>query len=103
MYWFALLIAAFFEVLWAVSMKYAVSGKMWVWAVVATGYILSSAFLALAMKKIPLGLSYAIWTGIGILGSTLAGVFLFKEMLNLPQAISVALILAGVLGLKLFS
>ncbi len=105
MYWLILFVAGLFEVVWAVAMKYATGdgNKIIGWSVVAVGYVLSSVFLALAMKKIPLGTSYAIWTGIGILGTTIFGILFFKETISFPQLICVLLILAGIIGLKLLS
>lgn len=69
--------------------------------ITAVGYLASALFLALALKKLPLGTAYAMWTGFGILGTTLLGVWLFHESISLPQGLCVALIAAGIVGLKL--
>jgi len=67
------------------------------------GYIASAVFLAIALKQLPLGTAYAMWTGIGILGTTLLGVFLFHEKLSVPQVICVMLIVVGIAGLKILA
>ncbi len=101
MHWILLLLAGIAEVTWAVAMKYAEGFTKPVPSVI-TGvfYILSAVFLAAALKKLPLGTAYAMWTGFGIIGTTLLGVLLFKEVLNIPQIICVVLIVCGVVGLK---
>ena len=71
-------------------------------ALVVVGYGLSFYFLALALKQIPLGVAYAIWSGLGTAGAVLAGVLLWRESLNLAGVIGIALIVAGVLILNLF-
>lgn len=71
--------------------------------VTIAGYIASAIFLSMALKKIPLGTAYAIWTGIGILGTSLLGVLMFKEALSLAQVICIALIATGIIGLKLLA
>lgn len=103
MHWFYLLLAALFEVTWAVAMKYS-NGFTQVPAsiVTAVGYLLSAVFLSIALKKLPLGTAYAMWTGFGIVGTSLLGVFLFKEALSGPQMFCIVLIVAGIAGLKLF-
>ena len=67
------------------------------------GYIASAVFLAIALRKLPLGTAYAMWTGMGILGTTLLGVFLFHEKLSVPQVICVILIVIGIAGLKILA
>lgn len=68
--------------------------------ITAIGYIASAIFLALALKELPLGTAYAIWTGFGIVGTSILGVLLFKETLNVPQVICIAFIVIGIVGLK---
>ena len=102
MEWIALLLAGLFEVTWAVAMKYAEGfTKLLPSIITVVGYIASALFLAMALKKLPLGTAYAMWTGFGIVGTTLLGVALFRETLSLPQAGCVLLIAAGIVGLKL--
>ena len=102
MEWIMLLLAGLLEITWAVAMKYSEGFTVLLpSAVTAGGYVLSAVFLALALKKLPLGTAYAMWTGMGIVGTTLLGVLLFKEKLSLPQALCVLLIVGGIVGLKL--
>ena len=102
MEWIYLLLAGVMEVTWAVAMK-AAEGftKLWPSLITAAGYLASALFLALALKKLPLGTAYAMWTGFGILGTTVLGLLLFQEKLSLPQAGCVGLIVLGIVGLKL--
>ena len=65
------------------------------------GYILSAVFLSMALKNLPLGTAYAMWTGFGIIGTSVLGVFLFQEKLSVPQVICIMLIVVGIAGLKL--
>ncbi len=65
------------------------------------GYIASAVFLAIALKQLPLGTAYAMWTGMGIVGTTLLGLFLFNEKLSVPQVVCVILIVIGIAGLKI--
>jgi len=69
--------------------------------ITVVGYIASAVFLAIAMKRLPLGTAYAMWTGMGIVGTTLLGAFLFKEKLSVPQVVCVMLIVIGIVGLKI--
>ena len=71
--------------------------------ITVVGYIASAVFLALALKHLPLGTAYAMWTGFGIVGTTVLGVLLFNEQLSIPQVICVILIVIGIVGLKLLS
>ena len=71
--------------------------------IAGVGYIASAVFLAIALRKLPLGTAYAMWTGMGILGTTLLGVFLFHEKLSVPQVICVILIVIGIAGLKILA
>ena len=104
MHWILLLIAGIFEVTWAVSMKYADGFTVLIPSIVTVvGYILSAIFLALALKQLPLGTAYAMWTGFGIVGTSILGIFLFQEKLSIPQVICIILIVIGIVGLKLLS
>ena len=102
MEWIMLLLAGLLEITWAVAMKYSEGFTVLLpSAVTAVGYVLSAVFLAAALKKLPLGTAYAMWTGMGIVGTTLLGVLLFREKLSLPQVLCVLLIVGGIVGLKL--
>lgn len=98
-----LLIAILGEVVGTVALK-ASDGfaRLGPTALVVVGYGLTFYFLGLALKQIPLGVAYAIWSGLGTAGAVLAGVLLWRESLNLAGVIGIALIVAGVLILNLF-
>ena len=104
MQWIVLVLAGVFEVTWAIAMKYS-NGFTVILpsAITVVGYIASAVFLALALKHLPLGTAYAMWTGFGIVGTTVLGIFLFNEKLSLPQVICVVLIVVGIAGLKLLA
>ncbi|MBE5917686.1 MAG: multidrug efflux SMR transporter [Pseudobutyrivibrio ruminis] len=102
MHWIFLFLAAIFEVSWAIAMKYSDGFSVLVPSIITVvGYILSAVFLSLALKQLPLGTAYAMWTGFGIIGTSVLGVFLFNEKLTVPQVICVILIVVGIVGLKL--
>ena len=104
MQWFLLVLAGVFEVTWAIAMKYSNGFTVLIPSVITVvGYIASAVFLALALKHLPLGTAYAMWTGFGIVGTTVLGVLLFNEQLSIPQVICVILIVIGIVGLKLLS
>ncbi len=104
MKWILLIVAGLLEVTWAVAMKLSNGFTVLIpSAVTVVGYILSAVFLALALKQLPLGTAYAMWTGFGIVGTSVLGIFLFNEKLSLPQVICVSLIVIGIVGLKLLS
>ena len=104
MQWIMLLIAGSLEITWAVAMKYSEGfSKLGPSALTAVTYILSAVFLALALKKLPLGTAYAMWTGMGIIGTTMLGVLLFKETLSFPQVVCILLIAGGIAGLKILA
>ena len=101
MKWIRLLIAGVLEVSWAVAMNYSEGFTKLVPSIItAIGYIASAIFLSMALKDLPLGTAYAIWTGIGIIGTTLLGIVLFNEKLSLPQVICVILIILELLDLR---
>lgn len=102
--WICLLIAGVLEVVWAVAMKVSQGLTRKIPAVVTVAGIVSSFyFLALAMKALPLGTAYAIWTGIGTLGAAVFGIVLFKERAGFLKFFCIALILAGIAGLRLLA
>ncbi len=102
--WLLLLLAGLFEVTWACAMKYSRGFTAWIPTVVTVaGGILSMFFLALAMKRIPLGTAYAVWTGLGTVGTIFCGVLFFRERFTFPHLVCVLLIVAGIIGLKLLA
>ena len=102
--WLDLTIAGFFEVFWAVCLKYA-QGFTRLGPSVASvaGMVLSVWFLSRALRVIPVGTGYAVWTGIGAVGTAVAGAILFGESRHPLRLISIGVILAGILGLKFLS
>lgn len=104
MTWIILVLAGLFEVAWAVGLKYTEGFTRLVPSVATVlGMIASFWLLSIAMKTLPLGTAYAIWVGIGAIGAFIAGIVLFHEALSPMRAISVFLIAAGLIGLKLSS
>lgn len=104
MKWIMLLLAGLLEVAWAVSMKLSEGfSKPLPSLVTAAAYIASAVFLSLALKRLPLSTAYAMWTGFGILGTSLLGAVLFRETLSPAQLGCIGLIAAGITGLKLLA
>lgn len=102
MEWIYLFAAGLFEVIWAVSQKYSEGFSRPIpTAITLLTAIISFVLLGLAMKHIPLGTAYAIWTGIGIAGTALLGIVLFAEPVTAARLFFFALILVGIIGLKL--
>ena len=104
MAWVYLLFAGLLEVCWAVAMKYSCGfTKLVPSAVVVLAMIGSIAGLALAMKTLPLGTAYAVWTGIGTVGAVAVGIAAFGESASLLRLLCVFAILAGIIGLKVLN
>ncbi|MGB3367223.1 MAG: multidrug efflux SMR transporter [Acidaminobacteraceae bacterium] len=104
MEWIYLLLAGLLEVGWATGLKKSDGFSNWLPSLLTVlGMILSFYFLALALKKLPLGTAYAIWTGIGTVGTILLGTILFKEPISFYQSLCVLLIVGGISGLKLLT
>ncbi len=102
--WTLLLIAAAFEIAWAVGLKYTVGfTRLWPSAGVVVALLASVGLLALAARALPIGTAYAVWTGIGAAGTAVAGMILFDESTSMPRLICLGLIVAGVVGLKFFA
>jgi quaternary ammonium compound-resistance protein SugE len=104
MAWFYLLLAGLFEVGWALGLKYTEGFTRLVpslWTVVSMG--VSFAFLSLALKTLPLGTAYAVWGGIGAVGTALSGIYLFQEPATTMRLACIGLIVCGILGLRLAS
>jgi quaternary ammonium compound-resistance protein SugE len=104
MAWLYLVAAGLLEIGWAVGLKYTAGFTRLVPTVLTLGSIAASlALLGLALASLPVGPAYAVWTGIGIAGTAILGIVLFGEPLSAVKAVSIALILAGIAGLKLAS
>ena len=102
--WLVLLVAGLCEVGWAVGMKYTDGfNRLWpsVWTVALM--IASVVLLGWALKVLPLGTAYAIWTGIGAVGTAILGIYLFDESRDVLRFVCIGLIVAGIVGLKLAS
>jgi quaternary ammonium compound-resistance protein SugE len=104
MAWVILFVAGICEIGWAVGLKYT-EGFTRLWPTVFTGVSLvaSMALLGLAVKSLPLGTAYAVWTGIGAVGTVILGILLFKEPATVARLVCVGLIVSGILGLKFLS
>ena len=101
MKWVYLILAGISEVTWATAMKYADGFTKLVPSIITVvGYVVSAVFLSFALKKLPLGTAYAMWTGFGIIGTSLLGVWLFHESLNPAHLVCIVMIAAGIVGLK---
>ena len=104
MQWLFLFLAGVFEITWACSMKYSNGFTVIIPTIITIlGYIASAVFLSLALKHLPLGTAYAMWTGFGIIGTSVLGILLFQEKLSVAQILCVCLIVIGIVGLKLLS
>lgn len=102
MAWLLLLIAGLLEVTWAVGLKYTEGfSRLWPSVLTIAAMAASVWLLAIAMRHLPIGTAYAVWVGIGAVGTVILGIFLFKEPMTAPRLISVGLIVAGIVGLKL--
>ncbi|MDF3136917.1 quaternary ammonium compound efflux SMR transporter SugE [Pseudomonas extremaustralis] len=104
MSWIILFFAGLFEVGWAVGLKYTDGfSKPLPTVLTIAAMAISLGLLGLAMKALPLGTAYAIWTGVGAMGTVIAGIILFGESMALFRLASVALIICGLIGLKISS
>jgi quaternary ammonium compound-resistance protein SugE len=102
MAWVLLVVAGLFEVVWAVGLKYT-DGFTRFWPSLGTlaAMVISVWLLALAMKSLPVGTSYAVWVGVGAVGTAILGIVLLGEPASAGRLVSLALIVAGIVGLKL--
>ena len=102
MNWLILIVAGLFEVVWAVALKKSDGFRnVWADAVSLVGMVSSMWLLSLSLRTIPLGTAYAVWTGVGAIGGFVAGIVLFGESASALRIASAALIVAGIVGLKL--
>lgn len=101
MEWVYLIVAGLFEVGWALGLKYSNGFTNPIPSVLTViGMIISFGLLSLALRTLPLGTAYAIWTGIGAVGTAIIGIILFEESADVMRLVCICLIVAGVLGLK---
>ncbi len=104
MAWLILLVAGLFEVGWAIGLKYSEGfTRFWPSTWTAITMLISLGLLGIAMKSLPVGSAYAVWVGVGAIGTALLGILLFGEAVTAARLISLALILAGIIGLRLAS
>ncbi len=102
--WFALVVAGSLECVWAVGLKYTDGFSKPIPSLITIAAMICSFWLlSVAMKTIPTGTAYAVWTGIGAAGVAVAGIMLFDESRDTARLICLLLIVAGVAGLRLFS
>ncbi|TNC52887.1 quaternary ammonium compound efflux SMR transporter SugE [Rubellimicrobium rubrum] len=104
MAWVILVLAGVFEVGWAVGLKYT-AGFTRLWPTLGTvaAMAVSLGLLGLALRTLPLGTAYAVWTGVGTVGTALLGIWLFEEAASVARLLCIGLIVAGIVGLKLVS
>jgi quaternary ammonium compound-resistance protein SugE len=104
MHWTFLLIAAVLEIVWATGLKYTEGfTRLWPSIGVGTAMAASMFLLALAARGLPIGTAYAVWTGIGAAGTAILGIILFHESASAARLVCLALIVTGVVGLKLLA
>lgn len=102
MAWILLILAGLFEVGWAIGLKYTEGfTRPWPTAATLAAMVISVALLGIAMKSLPVGTAYAVWVGVGAVGTVILGIVLFGEPAGLLRLASVSLIVAGIVGLKL--
>jgi len=104
MSWFILFIAGLFEVVWAIGIKYT-EGWTRFWPVVFTVLAMVASFylLSLALRNIPMGTAYAVWTGIGTIGTVIYGIIYFKEPTDILRILCILLIISGIVGLRILA
>ena len=102
MAWILLVLAGLFEVGWAIGLKYTEGfSRLWPTIWTALAMITSLWLLGVAMKSLPVGTAYSVWVGVGAVGTVILGIVLLGEPANASRLISVALIVAGIIGLKI--
>ncbi len=102
MAWVLLVVAGLLEVGWAIGLKYTEGfTRLWPSAFTLFAMLGSVVLLGVAMKSLPVGTSYAVWVGVGAVGTAILGIVLFGEPANIGRLVSLGLILAGIIGLKL--
>lgn len=104
MAWILLIIAGLFETVWVVSLKYSEGfTKLWPSVITIVAMAISIYLLAISMKSLPLGAAYAVWTSIGAIGAVIFGVVFFGESRDLLKIVFIAMIIGGIVGLKVIS
>ena len=104
MSWFILFIAGLFEIAWAVGIKYTEGWtRLWPSVLTAIAMVASFFFLSLALKHLPMGTAYAVWTGIGTVGTVVYGIVFFKEPTDILRIACIMLIIFGIVGLRILA
>ena len=104
MAWITLFVAGLFEVGWAIGLKYTDGfTRVWPTALTVASMVVSLGLLGLALKTLPVGTAYAVWTGVGAVGTAILGILLFGESAAASRLFCIGLIVTGILGLKLVS
>ncbi|WP_034992526.1 quaternary ammonium compound efflux SMR transporter SugE [Beijerinckia mobilis] len=104
MAWLILVIAGLFEIVWAIGLKYTQGFTLFIpSAITVAAMIASVLLLGFAVRSLPIGTAYAVWTGIGAAGTVIIGILLFDEPATWLRLASIGLVLAGIAGLKLAS
>ena len=104
MNWIFLVIAGLLEIAWAIGLKYTEGWTRLVPSLITAALMIASFyFLSLAVKTLPIGTAYAVWTGIGTVGAAILGMFLFDEPRDIVRVMCIGLIIAGIAGLKITS
>ncbi len=104
MAWVILVIAGLFETVWAIGLKYTQGfTRLWPSVITIAGMVISFYLLSVALKQLPIGTAYAVWTGIGAVGTALIGIFFLGEPKDIARVLSILLIVAGIVGLKIFT
>ena len=104
MAWLILFIAGLFEIAWAIGLKYSDGfTKLWPSIFTVVSILISMGLLAYSVKFLPVGTAYAVWTGIGAVGTAILGIFLFEESKEFVRIFFIFLIIVGIVGLKIFA
>lgn len=104
MAWLILFVAGLFETAWAIGMKYSEGfTKFWPSVFTIVSILISMGLLAYSLRELPVGTAYAVWTGIGAVGTAILGIILFGESKELIRIFFIFLIIAGIAGLRVFA
>lgn len=104
MSWVILLVAGLFEIAWAIGLKYTQGfTRLWPSVGTAAAMVASVFLLGVAMRDLPVGTAYAVWTGVGAVGTAILGIYLFGDSASAARLACLGLIVAGIVGLKVFS
>lgn len=102
MNWLILVTAGLFEIVWAIGIKYTEGfSRFWPSVVTLAAMLVSIVLLGIAMKSLPVGTAYAVWVGVGAVGTAIFGIILFGESASALRLLSLGLIVVGIVGLKL--